>query len=1003
MRHIFVAVLFILIAPATLAAESALDSLRINVSGSSRPFIYTNKETAYYYGETLGPARDSWEGLTVYGHKFLDDYDLLVDGKALDRRSARVAVYPDYLRRIYPGGLIEDVRLLDSIPLLCISLEIPGRPRSVEFIPWRSDGHDSSDFRCEDSSGVLTVANAHHLRRLSTENYPVWLACRALGPASMGTSLAERGRFSPSSLRIDSSNHPMILVGVGDDLREARALVARSRSSIIQLVQARRSRMERLLSASLVNTDDARFDKALAWAKLSLDALMMNQGSHGIFAGLPWFNDYWGRDTFISLPGATLVTGRFAEARQILLSFASFQNTDTASTDYGRIPNLVTTTEKAYNTADGTPRFVIAAREYVERSGDSSFIATMYPVVQRATDGTIRYHTDSLGFLVHGDAETWMDAVGPNGPWSPRGNRANDVQALWADQLSAAAWFAHMTGHHDAATRWAELRQRCVRNFERLFVRHAEGFVVDHLRADGSSDRELRPNQIFCGDLLDEATRARVLRVVTTRLTYEYGVASLSQDDDNFHPYHRYEPYYPKDAAYHNGTVWTWLQGPLISELCRADRARTAFRLTRNAIHQILDRGCVGTQSELLDAIPRPGEQEPRLSGTVSQAWNLAEFIRNFYDDYLGVQVDEFSKTLSLHPHLPASVATVHARIPLRRGMLSVALDARPGAKTIAIDARGVPDTLAATVDLPSANDGFTRTVFLLPPGKTVSLNYASSGVRVSAGKGRISASTWELKSTVPDSLLGPLPFAPPVIRPNLRALRGPGYPLLSNASIKTTNPHAVVLFDTLDPARDDSGEGHYTYPRNPSFVPGSFDLLRFSVSVDTANAYFVLKFRSLSDPGWHPEYGYQLTFVAIALDQDNEPGSGRRDVPANAHYMLPPGYGYERLILVGGGIQIQDAAGNTLAAYVPIDSDAAHPLGDRATATIAFAVPLQFLGVPKDNWRYTVLVGGQDDHGGAGIGEFRNVEHDTGDWHGGGKEHPSDSNVYDILQVKLR
>jgi carbohydrate-binding DOMON domain-containing protein len=44
------------------------------------------------------------------------------------------------------------------------------------------------------------------------------------------------------------------------------------------------------------------------------------------------------------------------------------------------------------------------------------------------------------------------------------------------------------------------------------------------------------------------------------------------------------------------------------------------------------------------------------------------------------------------------------------------------------------------------------------------------------------------------------------------------------------------------------------------------------------------------------------------------------------------------------------------------------------------------------------VLVGAQDDHGGAGIGEFRNVNADAGEWSGGGKKSVSDPNVYDVL-----
>jgi len=44
------------------------------------------------------------------------------------------------------------------------------------------------------------------------------------------------------------------------------------------------------------------------------------------------------------------------------------------------------------------------------------------------------------------------------------------------------------------------------------------------------------------------------------------------------------------------------------------------------------------------------------------------------------------------------------------------------------------------------------------------------------------------------------------------------------------------------------------------------------------------------------------------------------------------------------------------------------------------------------------VVAGAQDDHGGAGIGEFRDVHAERGEWNGGGKLFDDEPNVYDDL-----
>ena len=68
---------------------------------------------------------------------------------------------------------------------------------------------------------------------------------------------------------------------------------------------------------------------------LSADAYVVRRDStngKSIIAGYPFFED-WGRDTMISLAGATIVTGRFAECKSILQTFANYVKN-------GLLPNL---------------------------------------------------------------------------------------------------------------------------------------------------------------------------------------------------------------------------------------------------------------------------------------------------------------------------------------------------------------------------------------------------------------------------------------------------------------------------------------------------------------------------------------------------------------------------------------------------------------------------------------------------------------------------------------
>ncbi len=246
--------------------------------------------------------------------------------------------------------------------------------------------------------------------------------------------------------------------------------------------------------------------------------------------------------------------------------------------------------------------------------------------------------------------------------------------------------------------------------------------------------------------------------------------------------------------------------------------------------------------------------------------------------------------------------------------------------------------------------------------------------------------------------------LATPHVPAGLRSLRGPGHPLLSHETIVRPPANMRVIAEGDDAEGDDKGPGTFVYPQTPHLRPGSLDIRGARVSADDSLLRVELRFTSLSNPGWHPEYGFQLTTAAIAVDVDGSRGTGTRTIGRNAESQMPSERGYEYIVFVGGGIRIEDQRGSVLAEYLPRPEDASRPFGDAARGVVAFNLPLSLFKARERGeigaWRFDIFVGAQDDHGGAGIGDFRNVERVAGEWVGGGKRAQSEGNVYDRMSL---
>ncbi len=970
--------------------SQSIDDLGIKVSGQGRQFVFTNKEAGTFHGEVNQQNSGGWQGWFINAEKILHDYSVSIKGKPLDRTTATSVVFPHQIVRTYSNGIKETVTLLDSIDVLLIEVSHPFAQIIIQ----------PTDNFLMDST--ISSINQRWKRSNTAASYvPTEIVVARHLKRNMVTFAIAAGRDFPS-------------------LKE-RAY----QSAIVsdKLIAQRKERMQRILSLSPVQTNYKELTKAIGWAKIQVDALIMNQSTggertKGIFAGLPWFNNYWGRDSFISLPGATYIIGNFTDARDVLRSYAKFQERDPANSNYGRIPNLATPQSVIYNTADGTPWFVRSLYEYVKYSGDTSFVREMYPVIFRSIEGTIKFHTDSLGCLTHADAESWMDAVGPNGPWSPRGNRACDIQALWHQQLMIGVFFSEYFSEYHTAARWKNLVNKLEMNFRQYFVDSNQQLIYDHLNADRSPSTELRPNQLFTFDMeMPESVRQNMVRTVLKELVYEHGTATLAQSDSNFHPFHEHSPFYVKDAAYHNGIIWTWLNGATTYAATRYDLQNVIFPITKNSIHQMLDRGTVGALSELLDAHPRKKNHpstasaqnaelaqddydEPKLSGTYSQAWSSAEFIRSIYQDYFGISVDLPSSSIRMQPKLPQELSSVKFGQRIGDGMLSVSYQKKKEKVIITLDPRNIPKQFDVRYFWVFEDGDAVNTFCTLIPESILTIEHTDTTLVIKQGTTivieRKNAPGTFLKNFSDKKYFKDITLAQPDVQKEFPVLRGPSHPLLTNEQVRAKNSSATVLFEKSDPVGDDAGiSGTYLYPTGEQFKKGILDITGAVFRYDDKNIYCTMSFKNLHNPGWHPEYGFQLTMAAIAINT----GSGtENNVGVNSQYILDSLHHYDRMIVIGGGAKVLDQAGKILCEYIPKPEDIRNTIGNVKSKSIEFSIPLEYLGTPNSSWKITVLVGAQDDHGGAGIGEFRTIQKNVSEWLGGGKTDQNDSNVYDVL-----
>lgn len=334
----------------------------------------------------------------------------------------------------------------------------------------------------------------------------------------------------------------------------------------------------------------------------------------GVFAGLPWFFQFWARDELVSLQGLVLAE-KYSLVKDILLTYVSRLDEE------GRLPNMYP--PSSLGSADAVGWLWKRLGDYLSVLEKRKMLWEYWSVEELEwladrLEGSLRslqisHVRDDL--VINAAQETWMDTHG--GVGDVRSGARVEIQALTLSSLKTLRLLYRLLKR----TNGKEFR-----TFEkRLMTKVRQAFFVDGMLLDGVGDATVRPNVFIAAyvypELLSKKEWGGVFEKALRELWLEWGgLSSIGKSHPLF-----VDSYSGQDnRSYHRGDSWYWVNNIAALALHRIDGERFGFhveRLKRASVHELLWQGAIGHCAELSSA------RQQTSSGCLAQAWSAATLI----------------------------------------------------------------------------------------------------------------------------------------------------------------------------------------------------------------------------------------------------------------------------------------------------------------------------------------------------------------------------------------
>jgi len=442
----------------------------------------------------------------------------------------------------------------------------------------------------------------------------------------------------------------IILAASTQGLADAQANYQRLATSYPDLIresaQYYRDYLSRTVSLSL---PDPQLQQAYDWSRISMiQGLATNPSlGTGLVAGYrtsgtsqrPGFAWFFGRDSFWTSFALNSI-GDFATTRTALEFISKFQRDD------GKIPHEISQGASfvnwfkdypyGYASADATPLYIIAANDYVVRSGDVEFARQKWESLWKAYQ-FMRSTYDAQNFPQNfGFGHGWVEG----GPLLPVKTEFYQ-SGLGLEALRALASLAKFTGKDDVDKELQAAFDRQKPAFNQAFwsaERKAFAFALDQQNRRVDELSVLTTVPMWFGVTDEDKSESTIQQLADADHQTDWGMRVISN----------HSPLY-NGQGYHFGSVWPLFTGWASVGEYRYHQAFPAYANLRANALLALD-GSLGHVTEVLSG----DYYQPLSTNSPHQIWSAAMVVSPILRGMLGLESDAQSHTVRFAPHVPA-------------------------------------------------------------------------------------------------------------------------------------------------------------------------------------------------------------------------------------------------------------------------------------------------------------------------------------------------------------